>query len=111
MMSLTLQVMEATVMYKEYKLENICGTNMVKQSLYLNNWPAIFTFNSTTNIRLRCHLELHLFAADFGFSVFTEALKLDDTPQCFTDYVQFGRQVSPLLIVQICNTISGILFS
>ena len=85
--------MKASEVYKEYKLEKLCGTDMVKRSLYLNNRPAIFTFNSSTNIRLRCHLELHLFATDFGFSVFTEALMLDNTPACETDFVQFGRQV------------------
>lgn len=83
--------MEASETYKEYRLEKLCGPTMIKRSLYLNNQPSIFTFNSTSNIRLKCHVELHLFATDFGFSVFTEALMLDDTPTCMTDYVQFGR--------------------
>ena len=89
----TLHILEATKVYKEYTLEKLCGPTMIKKSLYLNNQPSIFTFNSTTSIRLKCHVELHLFAADFGFYVFTEAMMLDDTPTCMTDFVQFGRQV------------------
>ena len=85
--------LETAKAYQEYRLEKLCGSTMTKRSLYLNNQPSIFTFNSTSDKRLKCHVELHLFATDFGFSVFTEALMLDDTPTCMTDYVQFGRQV------------------
>ena len=77
--------------YKEFRLEKLCGSSMLKRNLYLDNNPVILKFNSTTDIRLRCHLELHLFAKNLGFSVFTEAMNLDDTPTCMTDYVQFGR--------------------
>ena len=81
-----------TLEYKKINLEKLCSSDKnVKRNLYLDDKPALLTFNSTTDKRLKCHVELHLFATDFGFSVFTEAMNLDDTPTCMTDFVQFGR--------------------
>ena len=77
--------------YKDYRLEDLCGKNRDKQSLYLNNQAHVFTFNSTNKELMKCHLELHLHSDTFGFSVFTEVMKLDSSKDCTRDFLQFGR--------------------
>ena len=77
--------------YKEYRLEALCGKSHEKQSLYLHNQAHLFTFNSTNKELLKCHLELHLHSDTFGFSLFTEVMKLEDTKDCTKDFLQFGR--------------------
>eukprot|EP00092_Neocalanus_flemingeri_P037818 GFUD01041168.1.p1 GENE.GFUD01041168.1~~GFUD01041168.1.p1 ORF type:complete len:371 (+),score=66.81 GFUD01041168.1:720-1832(+) len=77
--------------YKEYRLEALCGKSREKQSLYLHNQAHLFTFNSTNKELLKCHLELHLHSDTFGFSIFTEVMKLDETKDCTRDFLQFGR--------------------
>lgn len=75
--------------YQHYKLESVC-TSSSKKSIYLHNRPAIFTFNSTNRNTLQCHIELHV-SDNFGFSIFTETMKLDNTQNCQRDFLQFGR--------------------
>ena len=77
--------------YKEYRLEALCGKSREKQSLYLHNQAHVFTFNSSNKELLKCHLELHLHSDTFGFSIFIESMKLDNTKDCTRDFVQFGR--------------------
>jgi hypothetical protein len=77
--------------YKDYRLEALCRKSREKQSLYLHNQAHVFTFNSTNKELLKCHLELHLHSDTFGFSLFTEVLKLDNTKDCTRDFLQFGR--------------------
>jgi len=77
--------------YKEYRLEALCGASKEKQSLYLHNQAHLFTFNSSNKELLKCHLELHLHSDTFGFSIFTEVMKLEDTKGCTRDFLQFGR--------------------
>jgi len=77
--------------YKDYRLEALCGKNRDKQSLYLHNQAHVFTFNSTNKELVKCHLELHLHSDTFGFSVFTEVMKLDTSKDCTRDFLQFGR--------------------
>jgi hypothetical protein len=76
--------------YKQYRLESLCAHKTEKESVYLHNRPAIFTFNSTNRNRIECHLELHI-SEFFGFSIFTEVMKLDETRNCEKDFLQFGR--------------------
>jgi len=77
--------------YKEHKLEDLCGASKEKKSLYLDNQAHLFTFNSSNKELLKCHLELHLHSDTFGFSIFTEVMKLEDTKGCTRDFLQFGR--------------------
>ena len=98
--------------YKEHKLEDLCGASKEKKSLYLDNQAHLFTFNSSNKELLKCHLELHLHSETFGFSIFTEAMKLEDTKGCTRDFLQFGRLVifwSFILVMASC--ISEILLS
>jgi len=77
--------------YKEYQLENLCPENQDLKPLYLNNQAHLFTFNSTNKELLKCHLELHLQSESFGFSVFTEVMKLEVTKECTYDFLMFGK--------------------
>lgn len=76
--------------YKEYRLESLCHNQKEKVNLYLHNRPAVLTFNTTNSQPIKCHLELHV-SEFFGFSIFTEVLKMEKTYQCEKDFVQFGR--------------------
>jgi len=77
--------------YQHYRLEDLCGKSKEKQSLYIHNQAHVFTFNTTNTDMVKCHLELHLHSDTFGFSVFTEVMKLDSTTECTRDFLQFGR--------------------
>jgi len=72
-----------------FDLEDVCGTLGFKQSLYFNKRPVIFTYKSRE--KLSCHLELHLRKREMGFYVFIERLQIETTPECNTDFLQFGR--------------------
>jgi len=76
--------------YKEYRLESLCDEQNEKINVYLHNRPAVFTFNTTNIQTIKCHLELHV-SEFFGFSIFTEIVKLEKTYQCEKDFIQFGR--------------------
>jgi len=77
--------------YKHFNLERLCGPVKNKQSLYLHNQAHQFTFNSTNKELIKCHLELHLHSDIFGFSVFIQEMKLEDSDDCSRDFLQFGR--------------------
>jgi len=78
--------------YTFYPLEKTCGKFGSKQSLHLNSQAAIFTLNSEISYtKLDCHLELHVHSKALGFLVYIEALKIEVSPKCSRDYLQFGR--------------------
>ena len=77
--------------YKHFNLEMLCGSVNNKQSLYLHNQAHQFTFNATNKELIKCHLELHLHSDIFGFSVFIQEMKLEDSKDCSKDFLQFGR--------------------
>ena len=79
--------------YKHFNLARLCGPANNKQSLYLHNQAHQFTFNATNKELIKCHLELHLHSDIFGFSVFIQEMKLEDTKDCSRDFLQFGRCV------------------
>ena len=91
--------------YKDYRLEDLCGKKRDKQSLYLHNQAHVFTFNSTNKELMKCHLELHLHSYTFGFSVFTEVMKLDNSKDCARDFLQFGRYEVLLKLIK-CKSCS-----
>ena len=91
-----------------YTLEQTCGQDGSKQSLYLNSQAAVFTFNSTNRKKLDCHLELHLHSKALGFSVFIETLKIERSSGCSRDFLQFGRDkfvITTHLSDRYCDTI------
>ena len=77
--------------YKHFNLARLCGPVKNKQSLYLHNQAHQFTFNTTNKELIKCHLELHLHSDIFGFSVFIQEMKLEETNDCSRDFLQFGR--------------------
>jgi len=77
--------------YKHFNLARLCGPANTKQSLYLHNQAHQFTFNATNKELIKCHLELHLHSDIFGFSVFIQEMKLEDSKDCSRDFLQFGR--------------------
>ena len=79
--------------YKHFNLARLCGPVNNKQSLYLHNQAHQFTFNATNKELIKCHLELHLHSDIFGFSVFIQEMKLEQTEDCSRDFLQFGRFV------------------
>ena len=41
--------------------------------------------------KMKCHLELRLPSESFGFSVFIESMRIENTTGCSKDFLQFGR--------------------
>ena len=80
-----------TLQYQHYRLEALCGVYQDKQTIFLKSQPAVITFNLRNTKQIRCHLELRLSSDYFGFSVFTEVMRLENNTGCSTDFLQFGR--------------------
>ena len=74
-----------------FVMEEVCGFDGFKQSLYLNSDPSFFTFKSRNREKFSCHLELHLRSKKMGFYVFIEKLRIKSSPTCSKDFLQFGR--------------------
>ena len=79
--------------YQQYHLETLCGMYQDKQTINLKSQSAIISLTSRMRKRMKCHLELRLSSEYFGFSVFIESMKLDNTTGCSKDFLQFGRYV------------------
>ena len=71
----------------------LCGMYQDKQTINLKSQSAIISLTSRMRKRMKCHLELRLSSEYFGFSVFIESMKLDNTTGCSKDFLQFGRYV------------------
>jgi hypothetical protein len=82
--------------YQQYHLETLCGMYQDKYTINLKSQPAIISLTSRIKKRMKCHLELRLSANYFGFSVFIDSMKLDNTTGCSRDFLQFGRFVISL---------------
>ena len=79
--------------YQQYDLGTLCGMYQDKHTINLKSQPAIISLTSRIEKRMKCHLELRLSSDYFGFSVFIDSLKLDNTTGCSRDFLQFGRYV------------------
>ena len=82
--------------YQQYHLETLCGMYQDKHTINLKSQPAIISLTSRIEKRMKCHLELRLSSDYFGFSVFIDSMKLDNTTGCSRDFLQFGRFVISL---------------
>ena len=79
--------------YQQYHMETLCGIYQDKHTINLKSQPAIISLTSRIEKRMKCHLELRLSSDYFGFLVFIDSLKLDNTTGCSRDFLQFGRYV------------------
>ena len=79
--------------YQQYDLETLCRMYQDKHTINLKSQSAIISLTSWIEKRMKSHLELRLSSDYFGFSVFIESIKLDNTTGCSRDFLQFGRYV------------------
>ena len=76
--------------YTQHRLELLCRADR-KVSINLGKKPAEFLFSGSSDSDLECHLELRSPSSQFGLYVFIDELKLNNTPNCESDFLQFGR--------------------
>ena len=77
--------------YKKYDLVELCGRTGEKKTINMGSVAHQFILNGTHRNIINCHLELELWSKTFGFAVFIDSMKLDDTEDCKKDFLQFGR--------------------
>ena len=77
--------------YKKYDLVELCGRSEGKKTINMGGVAHQFILNGTHRNIINCHLELELSYKTFGFAVFIDSMKLDDTKDCKKDFLQFGR--------------------
>ena len=76
--------------YTQYRLDQLCGGSAAKVNINLGKKPAVFLLAGSSRDHLECHLELRS-PSQFGLYVFIEELNLNQSPDCSSDFLQFGR--------------------
>ena len=84
--------------YDTYPLESLCGMYQDKQTISLKSRPAVISLTSRIVKKMKCHLELRLPSESFGFSVFIESMRIENTTGCSKDFLQFGRYNNTMLL-------------
>ena len=72
--------------YTKYSLDKLCG-----HKINLGKKPGVFTLDGAVDDDLECEVELVSASSQFGLYVFIDELKINKTPGCSEDFLQFGR--------------------
>ena len=72
--------------YTQYRLDKLCG-----RKLNLGKKPGVFLLSGPPDYHLECEVEIRSASPAYGLYVFIEELKLQKTPDCSADFLQFGR--------------------
>ena len=72
--------------YTQHRLDNLCG-----RKLNLGKKPGVFLLSGPPDYHLECEVEIRSASPAYGLYVFIEELKLQKTPDCSADFLQFGR--------------------
>ena len=72
--------------YTQYRLDKLCG-----RKLNLGKKPGVFLLSGPPDYHLECEVGIRAASPDYGLYVFIEELKLQKTPDCSADFLQFGR--------------------
>ena len=76
--------------YNQFSLDHLCGGSGAKVNVNLGKKPAVFLLTGSFQDSLECHLELRS-PSKFGLYVFIDELNLNRSPNCSSDFLQFGR--------------------
>ena len=77
--------------YRQHRLDQLCREPIGTVNINLGKKPAVFLMPGSPDTHLECHLQLRSPSSQFGLYVFIEELKLNKTPDCSSDFLQFGR--------------------
>ena len=72
--------------YSQHRLDKLCG-----RKINLGKKPGVFLLSGPPDNHLECEVEIRSASPAYGLYVFIEELKLDKTPNCSADFLQFGR--------------------
>ena len=72
--------------YTQHRLDQLCGLK-----INLGKKPGVFLLTGPPDYHLECEVEIRSASPAYGLYVFIEELKLDKTPNCSADFLQFGR--------------------
>ena len=72
--------------YTQHRLDKLCGLK-----INLGKKPGVFLFSGPPDYHLECEVEIRSASPAYGLYVFIEELKLQKTPDCSADFLQFGR--------------------
>ena len=72
--------------YTQHRLDKLCGLK-----INLGKKPGVFLLSGPPDYHLECEVEIRAASPAYGLYVFIEELKLQKTPDCSADFLQFGR--------------------